>query len=106
MSQQQGQQKQQPIEVHLFNAKLHMVGHNYMFPKGSVVHIHKRVDDNKSKKSVFQGLHFSNGTVVEVQFDAKTLRHLNWDEKPDRTAYHVTLVQSEVDALNLPALRV
>lgn len=50
MSQQEGQQKQQPIQVHMVGKDLGMNGHSFMFPKGSKVHIQKRVDDLKAKK--------------------------------------------------------
>jgi hypothetical protein len=104
MSQQQGQQKQQPIQVHIIGKNLSMVGHSFMFPKGSKVHIQKRVDDLKSKKSVYQGVHFSTGSVVEVQFDAKTLRHMHYEDKPQQGAYRVSLIESELEALELPAI--
>lgn len=104
MSQQEGQQKQQPIQVHMVGKDLGMNGHSFMFPKGSKVHIQKRVDDLKAKKSVYQGVHFNNGSVVEVQFDAKTLRHMHYEDKPHQAAYRVTLVESELQALNLPAI--
>ena len=104
MSQQPGQQKQQPIQVHIIGKNLSMEGHSFMFPKGSKVHIQKRVDDLKSKKSVYQGVHFSNSSVVEVQFDAKTLRHIHFEDKPQQGAYRVSLVEAELVALGLPEI--
>lgn len=104
MSQQQGKQKKLPVDVHLIGKNLSMVGHSFMFPKGSKVHIQKRVDDHNTQKSVYQGIHFGNGSVVEVQFDAKTLRHMHYEDKPHQGAYRVTLVEAEMEALNLPAI--
>jgi len=104
MSQQPGQQKQQPIQVHLIGKNLSMEGHSFMFPKGTKVHIQKRVDDLKSKKSVYQGVYFSKTAVFDVQFDAKTLRHIHFEDKPQQGAYRVSLVEAELVVLGLPEI--
>ena len=103
MSQQKKQPKKQP-EVHLIGKTFNMIGHSFMFPKGSKVYIQKRVDDLESEKSVYQGVHFNNGSGVEVQFDAKTLRHMHYEDKPNQGSYRVTLVEAELQDLNIPVI--
>ncbi len=95
-------QKGAPVQVHLISQKASLVGHSFMFPKGSEVFIQKRVDDLKNKKSVYQGLHFKGNTVVEVQFDASTLKHTHYHENPERNIYKVTLDIDKLDLSGIP----
>jgi len=99
------QQKQQPVQVHLIGQYATLVGHSFMFPAGCKVFIQKRVDDSKNQKSVYQGNYCSAlNTVVEVQFDAKTLRHSDYKDHPVRGAYQVRLKASDLDLTSIPEI--
>lgn len=102
MSQQD--QKQQPIQVHQIAQWAKTDGHTFMFPVGAELFIQKRVDDLKSKKSVYQGHVFLKGTSCDVQFDAKTLEHVHYHDKAEQRAYQVKLNVDSMDLTQIPAI--
>ena len=100
------QEKQQPIQVHPIDQRVPLTGHSFMYPMGTLVHVSRRVDDIKAKKSVYQGhvFHEQTKTGHDVQFDAKTLQHLSHKEGNLHSAYNVKLDLSSVDLSGLPAI--
>ena len=99
-----GQAKQR-IEIHMISQDATLVGHSFMFPFGSKVRINKRVDDHQEGKSVYHG-YFHNRltkTGYEVQFDARSNKHLNWGDG-NQKAFEVTLDTSALDLSNIPAI--
>lgn len=99
-----GQAKQR-IEIHMIGQDTTLAGHSFMFPSGSKVRINKRVDDHKEGKSVYHG-YFSNPmtkTGYEVQFDARTNKHLSWNDG-NQKAYEVTLDVTSLDLSTIPAI--
>lgn len=99
-------EKQQPIQVHPIEQCMPLIGHSFMYPKGVLVHVSKRVDDTKTKKSVYQGHVFNDLTKSghDVQFDAKTLQHLSHKEGNLHSAYNVKLDLSSVNLSGVPAI--
>jgi hypothetical protein len=99
-------EKQQPVQTHSINQCSKLTGHSFMFPLGVLVHVSRRVDDMEKKKSVYQGHVFNELTKTgyDVQFNAKTLDHVNHKEGEHFGPYNVKLDLSSIDLSGLPAI--
>lgn len=77
----QKSQKKLPIEVEIIQKAIPIIGHSFMFPKGSKVFIQKKVIDPNENKSVYQGTFYNDnhGTCVEVSFDGVSGEHSNYN---------------------------
>lgn len=100
------QEKQQPIQSHPIGQRIPLIGHSFMYPLGMLVHVSKRVDDLKAKKSVYQGHVFNELTKTgyDVQFDGKTLQHLAHNDSNQFSPYNVKLDLASLDLSCVPAI--
>ena len=90
------------INVHPIGQYAELKGHTFALRAGIKVLIQKRVDDMDKKKSVYQGLAFVNKSVIEVNFDAKTLECVSGSDVTN--AYQVSLDIDSLDLTNVPGV--
>lgn len=86
-----------PVQTTLINEWRPLAGYNHMFPAGSKALIARRVDDSKNQKSVYQGIVFNEltKTCMDVTFDVRTLKHVDYDYDNPFCLYNVSLAELE-----------
>lgn len=86
-----------PVQTVLIGKWRGLADYNFMFPAGTEVLIARRVDDSKNQKSVYQGIVFNDltKTCTDVTFDARTLKHVDYDYNNPSCPYNVSLVEME-----------
>lgn len=87
-----------PVQTVLIGEWRRLENFNHLFPAGSKALIARRVDDSKSNKSVYQGIIFNEltKTCMDVTFDVRTLKHVDYDYNNPFCPYNVSLVELEM----------
>lgn len=91
------------VVTHVLLAHATYDGYSFMFPKNTGIVVKSRVDDYKNKKSVYNA-QFNDSrtnTTHEIQFDAFTLKNLDWKDVGSKN--HNISLNIESIAIELPA---
>lgn len=91
------------VVTHVLVTRATYQGCSHLYPNGVSIVVKSRVDDYKNKKSVYHAQlcdeRFSS--TSEIQFDAFTLKNLDWDEKVVLGPHNISLDLSSM-AVELP----
>ena len=93
-------------QIHMVNQPANLIGYNHLFPCGSQVYINKRVDDRDNGTSVYHGI-FHNEKLNsghEVHFDARSGKHLDYDDENAFSCYNIKLDISSMNTESLPEI--
>lgn len=87
-------------QIQLLNKDVTLLGYSFMYPKDATVRIVKRVHDEKSNKTTFQGIfhHPVFKTCHDVQFDAVTGEHQHFNAADAFGCYNVKV---DIDQLEV-----
>lgn len=93
-------------QIHMINQNANLIGYNHVFPFGSQAHINKRVDDRDEGTYVYHGIFYNEQTksAHEVHFDARSGKHLDYDDENSFNCYNIKLDISSMNIEDIPEI--